>query len=145
MLNGAVLLIDKFSDAQTLVAPPVAQSMQTCRTFRTLAGHAEHLTSTVPELAGQNADVMGVLGMLRDVGLMVAAEDICERLNTPVSPPLDLPPSRCFIITCDRPAAVERLLESMLRASTLSRHQALSRIPLANIRSARRAAMVGSS
>ena len=125
MLTGAVLLIDKFSDAQVMVAPPVAQSMQTCRTFRTLERHAEHLTSTVPELAGQTSDVMNVLGMLRDAGLMVSAESVCERLTAPVSPPVDLPATRGFIITCDRPTAIERLLESMLRAGNLSRHQAL--------------------
>lgn len=125
VLNGAVLLIDKFSDAQIMVAPPVAQSMQTCRTFRTLDQHAQHLTSTVPELAGQTSDVMNVLGMLKDAGLMVSAESVCERLNAPVPPPVDMPPTRGFIITCDRPEAVERLLESMLRAGNLSRHQAL--------------------
>lgn len=125
MMNGAVLLVDKFSDAQALVAQSVAQSMQGCRIFRTLQGHADYLTSTVPELAGQGADVLGVLSMLRDTGLMVAANDVCQQLNAPVAPPLDLPPTRCFIITCDRPEAVERLLESTLRAGNLSRHQAL--------------------
>lgn len=125
MGNGAVLLIDKFSDAQVMVAPPVAQSLQTCRTFRTLEGHTRHLTTTVPELAGQTADVMNVLGMLKDAGLMASAESICEQLNAPVAPPVDLPATRCFVITCDRPAAVERLLESMLRARNLSSHQAL--------------------
>lgn len=125
MLSGAVLLIDRFSDAQVLVAPPVAQSMQTCRTFRTMEQHARHLTSTVPELAGQTADVMNVLAMLRDAGLMTPATAVCERINASVAPAVDLPATRAFIITCDRPAAVERLLESMLRTSNLSRHEAL--------------------
>ncbi len=125
MSNGAVLLLDTFSDAQVLVAPPVAQSMQTCRSFRTLEDHARHLTTTVAELAGQADDVMKVLVMLRDAGLMTSATAICERLNAPVPAAVDLPATRAFIITCDRPQAVERLLESMLRAGTLSRHQSL--------------------
>jgi hypothetical protein len=125
MLNGAVLLIDKFSDAQMLVGAPVAQSMQTCRKFRTLEQHTQSLTSTIPELAGQHADVMNVLGMVKDAGLLVSAETVCEELNQPVEPAVDLPPTRVFVITCDRPEAVDRLLESMLRAGNLSRHEAL--------------------
>ena len=125
MLNGAVMLLDKFSDAQLLVGAPVAQSMQMCRKFRTLQHHAQVLTSSVPELAGQQADVMNVLNMLLNAGLLVTADSVCDRLNAEVSAPVDLPPTRVFIITCDRPAAVERLLESMLRTSNLSRHESL--------------------
>ncbi len=123
--NGAVLLMDRFGDGQLMVAPPVAQSMPMCKSFRTLEQHTDLLTSTIPELNGQHADVMGVLGMLRDAGLMISAEAACERLNAPVEAALDLPATRGFIITCDRPAAVERLLESVLRSGKLSRHEAL--------------------
>ncbi len=125
MSNGGVLLINRQSDAQMLVAPPVAQAMQLCRTFRTLEEHSAHLTGSIPELAGQQADVMNVLGMLREAGLLVSAEAVCDRLNAEVPAALDRPATRTFIITCDRPAAVERLLESMLRASNLSRHEAI--------------------
>ena len=125
MQNGGVLLIDKYSDAQLLVGAPVAHSMPMCRVFRTLDQHAQVLTSSIPELAGQQADVMNVLNMLKDAGLMTTAESVCERLNAEVPPPVDLPPTRVFIITCDRPAAVTRLLDSMLRAGNLTRHQAL--------------------
>ncbi|MEP5568793.1 MAG: hypothetical protein ABJN62_13215 [Halioglobus sp.] len=125
MLNGAVMLIDKFSDGQLLVAAPVAQSMELCRKFRTLEQHADVLALSVPELAGQQADILNVLGMLKDAGLLVTADSVCERLNAEVAAPVDLPPTRVFIITCDRPTAVERLLESMLRTGNLSRHEAL--------------------
>ncbi|RLQ21174.1 hypothetical protein DWB85_13900 [Seongchinamella sediminis] len=125
MQNGGVLLIDKFSDAQLMVGGPVAASMPLCRVFRTLEQHAQVLTASIPELAGQQADVMKVLNMLKDAGLMTTAESVCDRLNAEVPPPLDLPPTRVFAITCDRPAAVKRLLESMLRAGNLSRHEAL--------------------
>lgn len=125
MSNGGVLLIHRQSDAQMLVAPPVAQSMRLCRTFRTLEAHATLLTDSIPELAGQQADVMNVLGMLRDAGLLESAESVCERLNREVPPAVDRPATRAFIITCDRPAAVERLLESMLRSGNLARHEAI--------------------
>ena len=124
-MSGAVLLLDKFSDAQLLVAAPVAEAMQNCRNFRTLEQHAKSLTSTIPELAGQHADVMNVLAMLKDAGLLVSAEKICQKMNAEVEPPMDLAPTRVFVITCDRPEAIDRLLTSMLRASNLTRHQAL--------------------
>jgi len=125
MFNGAAMLMDKFSDAQLLVGAPVAHAMQLCRKFRTLENHAELLASSVPELAGQQADVMNVLNMLKDAGLLMTADSVCERLNAQVAAPVDLPSTRVFIITCDRPTAVERLLESMLRTGNLTRHESL--------------------
>lgn len=125
MQNGGVLLIDKYSDAQLMVGAPVAQSMPLCRVFRSLEQHTQVLTSSIPELAGQQADVMKVLNMLKDAGLLTTAESVCARLNAEVAPPLDLPPTRVFAITCDRPDAVKRLLDSMLRAGNLTRHEAL--------------------
>lgn len=125
MRNGGALLIDRHSDAQLLVAPPVANSMQMCREFRTLEQHTDILTRTIPELGGQQADVMNVFDMLRGAGLLITAESVCAKLNAQVPPPLDLPPTRVFILTCDRPKSLERLLESMLRAGNMTRHEAL--------------------
>ena len=120
-----VLLLDRHSDAQLLVTRPLAESMQNLGEFRSLESHTEWLTSSYQELAGQQADVMNVLGSLRDQGLLVSAESACEKLNREVGKAVDLPATRVFIITCDRPAAVSRLLESMLRAGGLSRHETL--------------------
>ena len=125
MQNGGMLLIDKYGDGQLLVAPPVAQAMHSCKVFRTMEEHVDVLTSTIPQLAGQQDDVRGVLKMMGDAGLLVSAESVCERLNAAVSVPLDLPPTRIFVITCDRPKAVERLFESMLHAGNLTRHEEL--------------------
>jgi hypothetical protein len=125
MQNGGTLLIHRHSDAQMMVAPEVAIAMQSCRIFRTLQQHAEVLTSTIPQLAGQQADVANVLDMVKDAGLMTSAESVAQRLTQNVQPAVDLPPTRVFIITCDRPTAVQRLLESMLHAGNLSRHEHL--------------------
>jgi hypothetical protein len=125
MQNGGTLLIHRHSDAQMMVAPEVAIAMQSCRTFRTLQQHVEVLTSTIPQLAGQQTDVANVLNMVKDAGLMTSAESTCLRLTQNVEPAVNLPPTRVFIITCDRPAAAQRLLESMLHAGNLSRHENL--------------------
>lgn len=60
---------------------------------------------------------------LKASGLLMTAEDACERFR-PIEQDT-LAPTRAFIITCDRPAAVERLLETLLRHSKLSQHEAL--------------------
>jgi hypothetical protein len=125
MQNGGTLLIHRHSDAQMMVAPEVAIAMQSCRTFRTLQQHVEVLTSTIPQLAGQQTDVANVLNMVKDAGLMTSAASMCLRLTQNVKPAVNLPPTRVFIITCDRPAAAQRLLESMLHAGNLSRHENL--------------------
>ena len=55
--------------------------------------------------------------------MLLEAGDICAGLASPTA--RQPAPTRVFVITCDRPAAVERLLESMLRTSKLSQHDAL--------------------
>ncbi|MEH6591055.1 MAG: hypothetical protein V7746_12395 [Halioglobus sp.] len=122
--NGGVLLIHKHSDKQMVVAAEVSVALHSCAIFRTLDEHVEVLTSTVPQLAGQQADVTQVLAMIRDAGLMTSAADVCQRLQQAV-PAATLAPTRVFIITCDRPAAVQRLLQSMMMAGNLTSHEAL--------------------
>lgn len=125
MQNGGTLLIHKHSDSQMTVAPEVSIALHSCRTFRTLAQHVDVLTTTIPQLANQQADVANVLNMVKDAGLMTSAESVCQRLSPDATSAVDLPPTRVFIITCDRPPAVQRLLESMLHAGNLSRHERL--------------------
>jgi len=57
--------------------------------------------------------------MIRDAGLMTSAADVCQRLQQP-TPASKLAPTRVFIITCDRPTAVQRLLQSMVMGGNLS-------------------------
>lgn len=124
-VQESVLLLDRHSDAQLLVTRPLAESMQNLGAFRSLESHADWLTSNYQELAGQHADVMNVLGTLGERGLLVSAESACAKLNREPGEPVDLPATRVFLLTCDRPEAVSRLLESMLRAGGLSRHETL--------------------
>jgi hypothetical protein len=124
--NGGNLLIHRHNDCQMIVSPEVATALFTCHSFASLSGHAERLTATIPQLQGQQADVLKVLNAVRDNGLMTSAGDTCTRLCPADTPPAtDLPATRAFIITCDRPAAVRRLLESMLRAGNLTQHEHL--------------------
>jgi hypothetical protein len=101
----------------------VVDALKTCTSFDTIENHTKRLCSTRPELRGQEAGVASTLTQLADAGFLLMGEDIRKRLTD--APSRQLAPSRVFIITCDRPQAVERLLESMLRSGNLSRHEGL--------------------
>ncbi|MEZ5568334.1 MAG: hypothetical protein R3E54_08365 [Halioglobus sp.] len=129
--NGAVLLVNRARSAQAVVSRDVAIALDHCREFRSLQAHAEYLTAYMPELGGDVAAVRSVLEHVRDSGLLEAAADYAGLLTTggathqAADVTRTAPPSRVFIITCDRPQAVARLLESMLANAELGRHEAL--------------------
>jgi hypothetical protein len=120
--NGGVLLLNRDNGKQMTISPEVATALTYCNTFKTLQEHAQTLVNTIPQLQGQLTDVTKVLDMVKDAGLMLNAQSICDRLSPDPIPAAELAPTRVCIITCDRPAAVERLLDSMLRAGNLSHH-----------------------
>ncbi len=123
--NGGVLLMNRDNGKQITISPEVATALTYCSDFKTLQEHAQILINTIPQLQGQMEDVTKVLNMVKDAGLMLNAQSICDRLSPDSIAAAELAPTRVCVITCDRPAAVERLLDSMLRAGNLSRHDEL--------------------
>ena len=125
--NGGILLVDRCSDRQLIVSPEVARALADCRTFRSLDSHVAHLVSSIPELAGQDDDVRSVLEMLRDSGMLINAA-VAVRSLIPESEDVvsSLAPTRVFILTCDRPAALKRLLHSLSDYADLSRHELIT-------------------
>ena len=121
--NGSILLIHKPSNKQFVVATTVPVALGHCNTFRTISEHASVIAANIPQLAGQEADIINVLNMVCDAGMMTTAESIAERISAKDEHPRPLPPTRAFIITCDRPVAIRRLLESMLHTGNLTRHE----------------------
>jgi hypothetical protein len=110
------LLFDPHTGKRLLVRREVGISLTYCEAFRTLRGHAEHLVATLPQLGGQVDPVVPVLQQVRDAGLFRSADELLERL-THGDDTAALPPVKVFIITCDRPEALERLLASMASSS----------------------------
>lgn len=123
--NGSVLLLNRGNGKQMTITADVAVALTHCTTFKTLSEHAQTLVQSIPQLQGQLADVTKVLNLVNDAGLMLRAQDVCDRLSPDSAPVADLRPTRVCIITCDRPGTVERLLDSMLRSGKLSRHDEL--------------------
>ncbi|MAT91555.1 MAG: hypothetical protein CME59_03045 [Halioglobus sp.] len=122
--NGAVLLVSKHGPQQTVVTRDVSIALGNCREFRSLQGHARFLTGYMPELGGDVDGVRKVLESVRDAGLMVPAQAFAGRLADGARG-VERAPSRVFVITCDRPQAVERLLETLLAGADLARHERL--------------------
>ncbi|EED30588.1 conserved hypothetical protein [gamma proteobacterium NOR5-3] len=118
-----MLVINRVNGKQQFIAPPVVEALKTCTSFDTIENHTKRLCATRPELRGQEVSVGSTLQQLADAGILLMGETIQKRLTD--APPRELAPSRVFVITCDRPAAVNRLLESMLRSGNLSRHESL--------------------
>jgi hypothetical protein len=121
--NQKMLVINRSNGKQQFFSPQVVEALKTCTTFDSIRNHTIRLCAARPELRGQEEIVSATLQQLLHSGFLLEAENIRDRLLD--AEPLSLAPSRVFVITCDRPAAVERLLESMLRAGNLSRHDAL--------------------
>ncbi|MHA7816761.1 MAG: hypothetical protein ACX93N_09810 [Pseudohaliea sp.] len=118
-----MLAINRLNGRQHMIAPQVVSALKTCTTFRTLEAHADHLAKTRPELQGNRAPALQALEQLRAADMLLSARSITEKLGA--GGENRLAPTRAFIITCDRPAAVERLLESLLQIGTLARQDAL--------------------
>lgn len=115
------LVINRDNGAQQVVAPPVVDGLYGCGAFQTIDVHAKNLAQSRPELGGNVAQAKQALAQLKQSGMLLNASSITARFAA--SEKLPLAESKVFIITCDRPAAVDRLLESMLEIQNLSTHQ----------------------
>jgi hypothetical protein len=118
-----MLVINRVNGKQQFLSPGVVEALKTCTTFDNLQSHTKRICAVRPALRGQEAAVGSTLKQLSDTGFLLQSDELRRRLVA--APKRNLAPSQVFIITCDRPQAVERLLESMLRAGNLSRHNAL--------------------
>ncbi len=121
--NAMMLVINRHNGRQQIMAPQVVEGLKTCTTFRPLADHAAQLAASRPELKGQRDTAVSALENVRAGGMLLPAGDVLAQLNQPS--PSSPAPTRVFITTCDRPASLERLLDSMMRAGNLSQHNAL--------------------
>lgn len=118
-----VLVMNRENGKQQLVASPVVEALKTCTEFATVQEHAQRICAFSPAMQGQEKNVETTLAQLREAGFLFQASTVCERLNQDSE--RQLPDTRVFIITCDRPSALERLLDSMLHAGGLSKYNAL--------------------
>lgn len=108
-----VLIRSKQTGKQTLVTNDVLYALHRCDAFRTLGQHISHLAATIPELHGQEADIRQILTSVQHAGLMVSAKTLTASLTHGIATPRKPQPLNICILTCERPEALERLLDSM--------------------------------
>jgi len=123
--NGAVLLVGARQKKQMIVTRDVSIALSYCTSFRTLAAHAKYLTELMPELGGDMQGVQQVLEAIKQAGIFVSQSDYSALFPTETTPSEQPAASCVFIITCDRPAAVARLLDSMREGVDLCVHERL--------------------
>jgi len=117
--DSTVLLNNPHNGARMVVTNQVGGALSRCDTFRTLDEHVAAIAGG--QAQGRRADdVRGVLQSVREQGLMVSTRDLMAEL-APV-PTEDPVPENAVVavITCDRPAALARLLDSMVNVVDFS-------------------------
>lgn len=112
--TDTVVLFNPKNDARLLVQSEVARALEHCYRFESLSGHLNHLFNAMPLLREQPEDARQILELVRDAGIFESADEAWERLTARSDgSPLADGPVRLFILTCDRPEALERLLNAL--------------------------------
>jgi len=111
-VGNTVTLHHTKSQQGLLVQAEVAHALSFCMNFRTMEAHLDTVLAAVPPLQENPEDARNILNGIRDAGFLESSEDAWARL-TRGTDPRELPPARLFILTCDRPAALERLLNNL--------------------------------
>ena len=95
-----------------VVQPDVAHALSFCSDFRSLESHTDTILRRLPQLAAHRDSTLQTLQSIRDAGILESSEEAWLRLTASQNYETDRAPCRIFITTCDRPAALKRLLKS---------------------------------
>jgi len=113
--SDTLVLHKNQNDARMMAESGLAQALRQCGCFRTLSDHANAIMKAIPALRDTPEEVFSVLNAVLETGLFETADEAWSRLARPESaPPPAAAPARLFILTCDRPAALSRLLDSLI-------------------------------
>jgi len=116
--GGNLLLHNTRNGKRAMVKPEVYKALMHCREFKTIEQHTATLVGLESAMQGQQADIRMVLQSMLGSGMMVSAKSACDQFkasavkNTPERQ--DSAPV-VAILTWERPQALERLLESIVR------------------------------
>ena len=112
--TDTVVLFNPKNDARLLVQSEVARALEHCYRFESLSGHLNHLFDAMPPLREQPQDAIQILEFVRDAGIFESADEAWRRLTaSPDKSSITDDPVRLFVLTCDRPEALERLLNAL--------------------------------
>ena len=112
---GECLFIDRQSTERHVMTHDVLRAMDLTRRFATMEEHADAIENEIPSLKGRRNDIQRVMDYLVERGLLVSAEDLLKAASDAQR---DVQPVKtCLCVrTCDRPEALQRILESFVAA-----------------------------
>ncbi len=122
ILPGDSILVQNPRNGRSMTLPAeVVSAMTHCDSFRTLEGHVAHLMEGNDGSSDKQKAITSIIQSIQKGGLTISARDICAKL-TPDEDSTSIPEIPVVvIITCERPKALERLLESFLAVCDLAR------------------------
>jgi len=104
---------------EMVLTAEVMNAMESCDTFRTLDEHVASLMEGGDQTNDRRNAIASVVRTVHQGGLTISAGEICARLTPDQEgAPLSALPV-VVILTCDRPEALKRLLESLLAVCDL--------------------------
>ena len=108
--GDAAILHSRRSGAGMLVQPDVVRALELCAPFRSLDAHTQHITDLLPALKNHAQHTRQTLSHIAEQGLMESSKVAFQRITAPPEVEPSQPPSRIFILTCDRPESLKQLL-----------------------------------
>lgn len=108
--DGTVLARNRSNGAQMVLPGEVFNAITHCDAFRTMEEQIAHLAG--PQARGREGEIRQILQTVINGGLMISASEIASRL-VPRQGAVRVESAVATIITCERPEALGRLLESM--------------------------------
>lgn len=128
--ENTLLVRNPRNGKSVVVTAAVFSALSSCDKFRTLEAHAAHLLKRTSALPGQAEDIKRVLRNALNNGLLVSADQMCALIssggsaeNSAISN--DAQDAVVVIITWERPEALQRLLDSILKNADPGNFQAL--------------------
>jgi hypothetical protein len=115
--NDEAVFLDPASGRTHVMTQQVLAAMDRCRQFKPMDAHVDAIVASQPGLAGQQVAVRRVLEGLATRGLLLTDQQLMTRFSA-VAPETALPFAGAFIRACNRPAQLQRLLESLTQYET---------------------------
>jgi hypothetical protein len=118
--GGNLLLRNTVNGKRVMVQPEVFATLLECVEFRTIDQHTARIITRNPAMKEQQQAIKQVLNQMLETGMLVSAKATCDRLMKDsagmdeADDKLDDKPVAA-IITWERPEALKRLLESIVR------------------------------
>ena len=110
---GSVVLHKLRGDRRALVQPDVAEALRLCGPFRTLDAHVRNILEASPVLKEHADHTRQTLQSLAEGGMFESSNECWSRLTQSSQLSRNDMPCRVFVLTCDRPTALDRLLSGL--------------------------------